>query len=73
MLLLYTDGLYEVDNAAGEQFGQQRLLETVRRHLEHPASVLFEETLRTIHAFAGREDFPDDLCLVSVELVRLTR
>ena len=36
-LALYTDGVTESFNAAGEEFGEHRLLEAMKRHREQPA------------------------------------
>jgi sigma-B regulation protein RsbU (phosphoserine phosphatase) len=67
-LLFFTDGLYEVDDRNGEQFGFERLREAVRRRLNRPAEQLLDELLLETRQHADRGDFTDDVCLVEVEL-----
>ena len=71
MVLLFTDGLYEVENARGEFFDPARFPATVERHLHRGAEEIFERTLAEVRAFAGREDFIDDVCLVAMEVQHL--
>jgi sigma-B regulation protein RsbU (phosphoserine phosphatase) len=68
LVFLYTDGIYEVANAQGEEFGQRRLLEGVRRRIQLPAEHLFSELLSEVQQFSGGEEFDDDVCLVGVEV-----
>lgn len=67
LIFLFTDGIYEVTNAGGEEFGQERLLEVVRKRLRMPAEQLFSELLEQVQNFSGSREFEDDVCLVGVE------
>ncbi|HLX68956.1 MAG TPA: PP2C family protein-serine/threonine phosphatase, partial [Verrucomicrobiae bacterium] len=67
LVFLYTDGIYEVANAQGEEFGQARLLEAARRRIQLPAEQLFSELLFEVQKFSGSQEFEDDVCLVGVE------
>ena len=70
ILLLFTDGLFEVANAAGQEyFGQERLLETARRHRQLPLEKLLDELIGTVRAFSGGAEFGDDVCLLGMERV----
>ena len=66
-LMLFTDGLYEVQGANEELYSQQRLLVDVQNHLGEPAGELFDHLLETIRAFATDREFEDDVCLVGME------
>jgi phosphoserine phosphatase RsbU/P len=66
-LLLFTDGLYEVDDQKGEQFGFERLQDEVRRRLNVPGEQLLDELLLETRRYARMGDFTDDVCLVEVE------
>jgi sigma-B regulation protein RsbU (phosphoserine phosphatase) len=70
-IVLFTDGIYEVNNDAGEEFGQERLLDAVRRGVRLPAEELFDQLLREAHQFSGSSDFEDDVCLVGVQYSRI--
>lgn len=67
VLLLFTDGLYEASNAAGEEYGQERLLAAVQKRARLPVPQLLDELLLDVQSFAGTPDFQDDVCLLSVE------
>jgi sigma-B regulation protein RsbU (phosphoserine phosphatase) len=70
LIFLYTDGIYEVTNDQGEEFGQERLLQAVRKGIQMPADQLFNELLAETQAFSGSREFEDDVCLVGVEAGR---
>jgi serine phosphatase RsbU (regulator of sigma subunit) len=66
-LLLCTDGVADAANAAGEQFGQQRLLAVARRAPVHSAQSLRDELQAALHAFQGGAAQFDDITLVVVQ------
>ncbi len=68
LVVLFTDGLYEVHNAANELYTQALLIEGVQRRAKLSAPRLFDELLEEIQAFSGSSTFSDDVCLVGVEL-----
>jgi phosphoserine phosphatase RsbU/P len=71
LIILFTDGLYEVDSPAHEEYGQERLLAIVRDHVGLPVDPLFEQILTDIQRFSHSTDFEDDVCLVGVEFARV--
>jgi len=64
-LIVYTDCLTESRNPAGEEFGIERLLETVRALPQdsHPRDSL-DHILRAFKDFVGKERLRDDLTLI---------
>jgi serine phosphatase RsbU (regulator of sigma subunit) len=71
LLLLFTDGLYEVEDPDGQAYGRERLLAAVRQRINLPVDPLFEELLKEIQQYAGKDDFIDDVCIVGAEAVRV--
>lgn len=71
LVLLFTDGLYEVDNSRHEEYGLERLKLAVRRHLHLPTDRLLDELLEEVQRFAEGRDFEDDVCLVAAEVRRV--
>jgi len=67
IVMLFTDGLYEVEGLGGEQFSQEQLMETVRKHAHLHCEELFNELLKEIPDFAQSHEFTDDVCLVGME------
>ncbi len=62
-LALYTDGITESFNAAGEEFGEHRLTESLRRHREQCSSVLIASIVDDVKAFSPHEQY-DDMTLI---------
>ena len=69
-ILLFTDGLFEVPNAEDEDYGQERLLAAARQRMEMPLPELMDGLISDVRAFAGGEDFCDDVCLLGMEVAR---
>jgi len=67
VLLLFTDGLYEVPGPTGEEFGLDRLQDTVRLNAGLPPQQLLDKLVTTVQAYSGQQDFADDVCLLAVE------
>jgi PAS domain S-box-containing protein len=70
-LMLFTDGLYEVQGQNEELYSQERLTLDVQSFLNHPPGVLFDELLEVIRAFAVNGQFDDDVCLVGMDFIGL--
>ncbi len=71
LILLYTDGLSEVEDPTGELFETNRFEAALTANLAKPAEELLETLVDDAKAFSGREDFEDDVCLLALELARL--
>jgi sigma-B regulation protein RsbU (phosphoserine phosphatase) len=67
LVMLYTDGLYEVHNPGGDLYTQAMLTAGAHQHANLPAEKLFDQLLQEIRQFAGTQLFDDDVCLVGVE------
>jgi sigma-B regulation protein RsbU (phosphoserine phosphatase) len=72
IVLLFTDGLYEVEGNSGELYDEQSLMNAVNRRAEMGGGDLCREVLSEIRQFSASKEFNDDVCLVSVEVERLT-
>lgn len=63
VLVIYTDGVTEANNSAGEEFGESRLLETIRACMALPVSQMVDAILAAALKFSEGE-MRDDLTLV---------
>ena len=64
--VLLTDGFYETTDAAGRQFGDQRVIEFMRRHTALPLEALIQALYAEIRAFSGDAPQADDLTAVLI-------
>jgi sigma-B regulation protein RsbU (phosphoserine phosphatase) len=71
ILMLFTDGAFEEIGTAGEEYGQQRLLDAVRRRATLAPAQLLDGVLAEVQQFCGYGEFEDDVCLVAMQAVRL--
>jgi len=65
-LLLYTDGLTEATNTAGEEFGAGRLSDFLDRHSHLPAPELVRSCRRALLEFTGTAPAKDDVTIMIV-------
>jgi phosphoserine phosphatase RsbU/P len=69
MVMLFTDGLYEVEDDKNELYSQAMLVAGVQRRVRLPAPQLFDELLAEIRRFSSDGGFADDVCLVGMEFM----
>jgi serine phosphatase RsbU (regulator of sigma subunit) len=62
-LALYTDGITESFNLAGEEFGEQRLIEALRQHCDLPPQELLAAIVSEVQQFSPEEQY-DDITLI---------
>jgi sigma-B regulation protein RsbU (phosphoserine phosphatase) len=72
LLMLFTDGLYEVQGQNEELYSQERLVLDMKSLLPHPSGVLFDELLGLVRSFAHNGEFDDDVCLVGMDYLGMT-
>jgi sigma-B regulation protein RsbU (phosphoserine phosphatase) len=71
LIVMFTDGLYEVEGTGHDEFGLERLHAAVRQRAGLAAGQMFAELLAEIRQFAADREFQDDVCLVGMEIARL--
>jgi sigma-B regulation protein RsbU (phosphoserine phosphatase) len=70
-VLLFTDGLFEVEGPGGDIYDYRRLLEAVNRRSGLPAFQLCHELIEEVQRFSEGRQFSDDVCLVAMKCNRL--
>lgn len=68
LVMLFTDGLYEVEGSDQRLYTHEMLIEAVGRRAKLPAGELFDDLLAEVRAFALGQEFADDVCLVGIEV-----
>jgi PAS domain S-box-containing protein len=64
LVLLYTDGLTEAENAHGEFFGLKRVNDILVEHAQHSPEAIIEVLLEQLKQFCRSESFNDDITLM---------
>ncbi len=70
-IMLFTDGLFEVEAPDDKIYSRERLMAAVRERVRLPAAKLLSELLGEIRQFSNRADFSDDVCLIGIDVTRL--
>lgn len=71
LVMLFTDGLFEVLSDSGENYSEERLQDAVSRHADLAPEELFERVLNEIRRFTARDSFDDDVCVVGMKVKHL--
>jgi serine phosphatase RsbU (regulator of sigma subunit) len=69
ILTLFTDGVTEQENEAGDEFSVERLEEVVRSKETESASALVTQISEAVSTFAGAKQQVDDLTVVVVKVL----
>jgi serine phosphatase RsbU (regulator of sigma subunit) len=69
ILTLFTDGVTEQENEAGDEFSVERLEEVVRSKETEPAAALVTQISEAVSTFAGAKQQVDDLTVVVVKVL----
>jgi serine phosphatase RsbU (regulator of sigma subunit)/catechol 2,3-dioxygenase-like lactoylglutathione lyase family enzyme len=62
-LALYTDGITEAFNEARDEFGEDRLIDSLRRHRSQPSQSLLDSIVADVRHFSPHEQH-DDITLI---------
>jgi serine phosphatase RsbU (regulator of sigma subunit) len=64
-LVLYSDGVTEAHNVAGEEFGEERMVEVMKQYHQDSAAVVLDKLIEAVKTFAhGAEQYDDVTALV---------
>jgi PAS domain S-box-containing protein len=69
-VMLFTDGLYEVEDATGAFFNEEQLRATVSRHAALVPEEFFERVVSDIRKYSQSGTFADDVCVVGMQILR---
>jgi serine phosphatase RsbU (regulator of sigma subunit)/catechol 2,3-dioxygenase-like lactoylglutathione lyase family enzyme len=64
-LVLYTDGVTEAFDLDGEQFGEERLVDSLRRHRDQRPQALLDSVLDDVKRFSPEEQHDDITLMVA--------
>jgi sigma-B regulation protein RsbU (phosphoserine phosphatase) len=62
--IVFSDGVTEAMSEAGQFFGKQRLINTIKKYHERPADKLGDAIVQQVEYFAGNAPRSDDLSLI---------
>jgi serine phosphatase RsbU (regulator of sigma subunit) len=69
MLVLYSDGVTEANNANFDEFGEERFIEVLKQHRHQPAAAIVAAVTNALAEFAAGAPQADDITLVVAKRV----
>ncbi|MCP4337651.1 MAG: PP2C family protein-serine/threonine phosphatase, partial [Desulfobulbaceae bacterium] len=69
IILIGTDGIWEMRNEAGEMFGKEKLKRVIRNNSSATAKELLAVITETLGKFRGSKQLEDDVTMVVIKLV----
>lgn len=64
LLVCYTDGITEPENAYGEEFGQERLVDLIHKHYHQDNHEIIRIILDAVRSWTGVPELHDDMTLL---------
>ena len=65
-LVCYTDGVFERRNGQGEEYGEERLIQSAQRHSDRGATECVNQLLADVRVFGEGRELDDDLTIAVV-------
>jgi sigma-B regulation protein RsbU (phosphoserine phosphatase) len=69
LLVAYTDGIVEPENAYGEMFGEERLQDLILKHEGTDTSELIARTMEAVVQWTGSSELQDDMTMLVARCV----
>ena len=66
IFIQYTDGLTEAMNKKREEFGPDRLMETIKKYGKYDAEYLVDKTVKAMETFRAGHPQTDDVTLIAI-------
>jgi phosphoserine phosphatase RsbU/P len=67
-LVFYTDGLIEVEDDEGTEFGLDRFLDFFKNMNPQSSDGILDKLMDQVHEFSGGKSVQDDMCIVRVDI-----
>jgi sigma-B regulation protein RsbU (phosphoserine phosphatase) len=64
LLVCYTDGITEPENAYGEMFGEERLIELIKRSAHEDDPLIIKKVIDAVRNWHSAPELPDDMTLL---------
>jgi PAS domain S-box-containing protein len=71
-LMLFTDGIVEVENKYGDLLGSDKLMQIVEKYSDYDFSEFFDVVVAEVRKLSKAENFIDDVCLVGLQITKCT-
>ena len=70
LLLIFTDGITDIRNAAGEDFNEDLVIQFTEENKNLSARPFNEKLMQHIDTFRGSEEYPDDITVLTTQFFK---
>ena len=67
-LLIFTDGLHEVENASGEEMGIESIMTTLKNSIKKDLETSLDTLINQARSHSADGEFEDDVCLFAMDV-----
>lgn len=67
VIVLFTDGLLEATNKKGEEFGEDRIMETIKENHSLKAESIKRKIIQAVKSFTKKNEYDDDFTLLIIK------
>jgi sigma-B regulation protein RsbU (phosphoserine phosphatase) len=64
LLVAFTDGIVEPENEYGEPFGEEKLVDLLRRYGQRESKEIIARVMETVEQWTGSSELPDDMTML---------
>jgi sigma-B regulation protein RsbU (phosphoserine phosphatase) len=69
VIILFSDGIFEARDAAGQMFGKDAIKEIIRKHANLSAKEMLDSVFQEVIQFQGGNEFEDDATMAVIKIV----
>ena len=67
---MFTDGLTEINNNSGEEFGEQRISEVMEEHINDEPQEINDAIINRLNDFKEGNFYKDDITLMTCRVLK---
>jgi sigma-B regulation protein RsbU (phosphoserine phosphatase) len=67
-IIFYTDGFTEAMNSAKQQYGEERLFQMIKKHLDASAERMIHNITENIRQFTAGAEMHDDMTMIAIKV-----
>jgi serine phosphatase RsbU (regulator of sigma subunit) len=67
-IIFYTDGFTEAMNSAKQQYGEERLFQIIKEHLDASSELMISNIIENIQQFTAGAEMHDDMTMIAIKV-----
>jgi serine phosphatase RsbU (regulator of sigma subunit) len=72
-IFFLTDGVFEVFDAEGEEFGEKQFAQAIQNLGDQPLKTKMDALIESARNFSATREFDDDVCFIGMEILQVAK